>query len=166
MPAPRLAPAGAVMLLALTALACYDFRVPGPEDPSPVNLPRTVSVTVQYRQPNGCLNVDTARCDDDVVFFATWMRPGAEFRLTPDPAGTFTWTGTALGVPVNFPPRDAAYEVRIFDPRLQDIPGATRYTAQRLTVGGQVVTRIEQPSRLDEHGLIYIDDNGQGRSPF
>lgn len=157
---------GALVLAAMLAPACYSFHTPGPEDPSPVELPRTVSVTVQYRQPNGCINADRSRCEEPVAFFATWMRPGGEFRLTPDPGGSHVWTGTAYSVPVNFPPRDNAYEVRIVDPYLQETPGAVRYTAQRLIVGGETVEHIEHPSNFDEFGLIYIDDNGQGRNPF
>lgn len=157
---------GALALVALLAPGCYSFHTPGPEDPPPVDLPRTVAVTVQYRQPNGCIAADQSRCDEAVVFYGTWMRPGGEFRLTPDPAGSHVWTGTAYSVPVNFPPRDLAYEVRIYDPFLQETRGAVRYTAQRLIVGGETVERIEQRSNLDELGLIYIDDNGQGRNPF
>lgn len=157
---------GALALAALLAPACYSFHTPGPEDPSPVPLPNTVAVTVQYRQPNGCVNASPSRCADAVVFYGTWMRPGGEFRLTPDSAGSHVWTGTAYSVPVNFPPRDAAYEVRIVDPYLQETPGATRYVAQRLIVGGETIARIEHPSNFDEFGLIYIDDNGQGRNPF
>lgn len=165
MPAsPRLR-ASACLAILLTP-ACYSFHTPGPEDPSPLEQPRTVAVTVQYRQPNGCINANPARCSDPVVFFATWMRPGGEFSLTPDGAGSFFWTGTAYSVPSNYPPRDAAYEVRVVDPHLQDTPGAVRYTAQRLIVGGESILRIEQPSRLDEFGLVYIDDNGQGHNPF
>ncbi len=155
-----------VLLTVALTPSCYSFHTPGPEDPSPTQLPRTVSVTVQYRQPNGCINAIRERCSEPVVFFATWMKPGGEFRLTPDPAGSFVWTGTAYSVPVNYPPRDLAYEVRILDPFLQETPGAVRYTAQRLTVGGEAVERIEHPSNFDEFGLIYIDDNGQGRNPF
>ncbi len=157
---------GSLLGTTLLATACYSFHTPGPEDPSPVDLPRTTSVTIQYRQPNGCINARPERCSDPVVFFATWMRPGGEFRLTPDPAGSHVWTGTAYSVPINYPPRDAAYEVRVLDPYLQETDGATRYTAQRLTVGNQSVERIEHPSNFDEYGLIYIDDNGQGRNPF
>lgn len=157
---------GALALAALVAPACYSFHTPGPEDPSPVDLPRTVSVTVQYRQPAGCVNADPSRCEEAVEFFGSWMRPGGQFRLTPDPAGSRVWTGTVYSVPVNYPPRDLAYEVRIVDPYLQETPGAVRYTAQRLIVGGETVERIEQPSNFDEFGLIYIDDNGQGRNPY
>jgi hypothetical protein len=32
-------------------------------------------------------------------------------------------------------------------------------------VGGQVITEYDQPGTPFESGLIYIDDNGVGRSP-
>ena len=62
---------------------CYDFHLTGPEDPAPSARPQLVSVTIEYRQPNGCVN-SVGRCDDPVVFFGSWMRPGEEFRLTRD----------------------------------------------------------------------------------
>jgi hypothetical protein len=152
-----------ILALGLSSAGCFDFRVPGPEDPTPVPLPRLVAVTIEYRQPNGCLG-DLGHCDDNVVFFGSWMRPGGEFHLTPD-AAHHVWTGTALAVPVNFPPRDTPYEVRIFDPYLEGGP-SEGFTAQRLVIGGQLVEEIERPGSAGEHGLIYIDDNGFGRSPF
>lgn len=152
--------------LALSGLfltGCPSLHGTGPEDASPVPSPGLVSVTIEYRQPNGCVNSSTP-CDGPVVFFATWMRPGAEFPLTPD-EGNYIWRGTALGVPVNFPPRGDPYEVRIFDPYLRESTTGG-FTAQRLKVGSEAVTRIETPGSVDEHGLIYIDDNGLGRSPY
>jgi hypothetical protein len=90
------------------------------------------------------------------------MRPGAEFALDPDPNG-FIWRGRAEAVPVNFPPRGAPYEVRIFDPYLIESP-TDGYTAERLKVGGEAISRIESPGGRFEHGRIYIDENGQGRN--
>lgn len=153
-----------VSLATLPATGCFDFRVPGPEDPSPVSLPTLVSVDVQYRQPNGCESAPGFSCDTPVVFFGTWMPPGAEFPLTRDPGSRF-WTGTAVGVPVNFPPRDVPYEVRIFDPFLRGSP-TVGFTARRLIIGTEAVETINNQGSRNEHGLIYIDHNGQGRSPF
>jgi hypothetical protein len=153
-----LAFAGAVL-----AAACYDFHLAGPEDPPALPQPRLVTVAIEYRQPNGCVNVPE-RCDHPVVFFGSWMRPGGEFELSRD-VGSFVWTGRATGVPVNFPPRDQPYEVRIYDPHL----GGTStlgFTAGRLTVGGQLLTAIQFPGSPREHALVFVDDNGQGHSPF
>lgn len=152
-----------VVLAMGAGLGCPNLHIPGPEDPPQVPVPRLVSVTIEYRQPNGC--VTTSRpCDLPVEFFGSWMRDGGGFRLDPDP-GSHVWRGVALAVPVNFPPRDVPYEVRIFDPFLRDTTTGG-YTAQRLKVGSEAITRIETPGGYDEHGLVYIDDNGLGRSPF
>ncbi len=150
-------------LAAVLSTGCPSLRGVGPEDASPVPAPGLVSVTIEYRQPNGCINVSTP-CGGPVVFFATWMRPGAEFPLTPD-AGNYVWRGTALGVPVNFPPTGDPYEVRIFDPYVADGPTGG-FTAQRLKVGGEAVARVQDSGTGNEHGLIYVDSNGLGRSPF
>lgn len=155
--------AAAALAAAVLVAGCYDFHLAGPEDPPPVLTPRLVSVTIEYRQPNGCVNAATP-CEEPVIFFGSWMRPGAEFALAPDP-GSHVWRGTAVGVPVNFPPRDEPYQIRIFDPYLRESPTGG-FTAERLQVGGQLVTRIESPGGQNEHGLVYIDQNGQGRSPF
>jgi hypothetical protein len=148
---------------ALLGGACYDFHLTGPEDPPSPNPPNLVSVTIEYRQPNGCVNSRT-NCDDRVVFFASWMRPGDEFALNRDPGGLI-WRGVARGVPVNFPPRDSPHAVRVYDPHILDHPNGG-LTAERLRVGGQILTNIESPGTVEESGLIYIDENGQGRTPF
>lgn len=154
-----------VPVLALAALgsACYDFHLTGPEDPPSPNPPRLVPVTIEYRQPNGCAN-STTNCEDRVVFFASWMRPGDEFPLQRDPGGLI-WRGVAPGVPVNFPPRDSPHAVRVFDPHILDHPNGG-ITAERLRVGGQILTVILSSGTVDESGLIYIDENGQGRNPI
>jgi hypothetical protein len=148
---------------ALLGGGCYDFHLFGPEDAPPVSPPRLVSVTVEYRQPNGCIN-ERAACNTPVYFFGTWMRPGGQFALTPDPNG-YIWRGVAEQVPVNYPPRGTPYEVRILDPYLLESP-TDGFTAERLKVGGEAVTRIESPGGRNEHGLVYIDENGQGRNAF
>jgi hypothetical protein len=156
----------ALLGVALAAAAlggCYDFHLTGPEDPPADSPPHLVSVTIEYRQPNGCINSRT-NCDDQVVFFASWMRPGDEFALRRDPGG-LVWRGVATGVPVNFPPRDVPHAVRVFDPHILDHPTGG-LTAERLRVGGQILTVIEAPGTVEESGLIYIDENGQGRTPF
>jgi hypothetical protein len=153
-------------LLAAVVLGggCNAFRRVAPDEAPEVNPPRVVSVTVQYRQPNGCLNVETT-CDEPVVFFGSWMHPGQEFQLTPDPAGNFIWRGTARNVPVNYPPRDQPYLVRIFDPFLREGPGGG-VTAQRLWVGGELLDKFDRPGGEDESALVYIDENGVGHDPF
>ena len=75
----------------LFAAACDDYHLDGPVDPEPLSPPRTVSVTVEYLQPNGCVE-GSPRCEDNVVFFGSWMRPGEEFFLRPQP-GRFLWRG-------------------------------------------------------------------------
>lgn len=155
----RLALVAAVLL----ATGCNAFRLSAPEDAPEVNPPRVVSVTVQYRQPQGCVNV-TFPCGDPVVFFGSWMHPGQEFQLTPDP-GSFIWRGTARNVPVNYPPRDQPHLVRIFDPHLVEGPGGG-VTAQRLWVGGELLDKFDQPHGANESALVYIDENGIGHDPF
>ncbi len=150
--------------LAVTS-GCYDFHLAGPEDPSLLPTPRLVSVAIEYRQPGSCNNPDTSRCGDLVVFFGSWMRPGAEFFLRADP-GSHVWTGVAHGVPVNFPAAGGEpYRVRVFDPRLRG-ELTEGFTAERLKIGGQVVQRIDRPGGKNEAGLIYIDENGRGRNPY
>jgi hypothetical protein len=151
------------LVCALLAGACYDFHLTGPEDAPQISPPALVSVTVEYRQPAGCVNSVT-HCDDKVVFFASWMRAGDEFALERD-AGGHIWRGLATGVPVNFPPRDSPHAVRVYDPHLRDQPNEG-LTAERLRVGGQMLTVIESRGTIEESGLIYIDDNGVGRNPF
>jgi hypothetical protein len=156
---------GPFLLLGLLVTGgCYDFNLAGPEDPDPLPAPRLVSVTIEYRQPQACFNV-ASHCDDLVVFFGSWMRPGAEFFLQADP-GSHVWTGVAHGVPVNFPPTGGEpYSVRVFDPRLRGLL-TEGFSAERLEIGGQIVLRIDRPGGKNEAGLIYIDENGLGRNPY
>ena len=147
----------------LLAAACDDYRLDGPSDPAPVSPPRLVSVTVEYLQPNECVE-GSPRCDDNVVFFGSWMRPGEEFFLRPDP-GRFVWRGTATNVPVNFPPHGAPHAVFIYDPHVVGSPTGG-VTAERLKVGNEAISRRDFPGGTREVGLIYIDENGQGRNLF
>ena len=69
-------------------------------------------------------------------------------------------------MPVNFPPTPVSqpYLVRIYDPHI--VGGPTEgITADRLKVGGEALTRFYSPGNPYESGLIYIDQNGQGRTP-
>ena len=145
------------------ALGAGCFNQTGPEDPSPVPVPALVSVQVVYRQPNGCLNF-TSNCDGPVVFWGSWMPQTAQIVLAQTP-GTFIWTAKVSGVPVNFPPVDQPYLVRVNDPYIRDFPtgGAT---ADRLQVGGQAVTQFYQYGTIFESGLMYVDATGVGHSPF
>jgi hypothetical protein len=153
---------GLVMVMAALAPACWDFQPDPDPGPAAVPFPRLVSVQVEYRQPNDCLNVP-ARCTDRVVFFGSWMQTGGEVLLSMAP-GTRQWTGTAPSVPVNFPPQDFPHLVRVFDPHLvqTDTGGLT---AARLIIGGQVITQYLEPGTSNESGLIFVDDSGQGRPP-
>lgn len=152
----------ALLAAALAGQACNAFRRSAPDGPSPVLSPHLVSVAVEYLQPR-CQNV-VSSCDGPVVFFGSWMRPGGEFNLAAV-SGTFVWTGTATGVPVNFPPRDQPYLVRVFDPHLRDTANGG-FTPLGLRVGSQIITQLYSPGTPQEAGFIYVDDNGVGHSPF
>ena len=153
--------------LATLVAGCWDLHPDVPEGPSPVPVARLVSVTVQYRQPLDCFN-EPSLCSGRVVFFGSWMQPragveaGVLLNQTPD---GYVWTGTVSSVPVNFPPRDQPYLVRIFDPHLSETPTGG-VTASRLQVGGQTITYFDQPGTTQESGVIYIDDDGVGHAPF
>jgi hypothetical protein len=157
----RLQSTGAAILTA-SVLGCYNFHKTGPEDPASVSPPQLVSVTVEYRQPNGCVNTATS-CDEPVVFFGSWMQ-GAGFRLTRDP-GSFVWRGVAQAVPVNYPPTDSPYKVWVFDPFMRESP-AQGTQADRLKVGGETLVRLDGGGGREQHALVYIDANGQGHNPY
>jgi hypothetical protein len=157
----RLQRIGAAILTA-SVLGCYNFHKTGPEDPASVSPPQLVSVTVEYRQPNGCVNTATP-CDEPVVFFGSWMQ-GAGFRLTRD-TGSFVWRGVAQAVPVNYPPTDSPYKVWVFDPFMRESP-AQGTQADRLKVGGETLVRLDGGGGREQHALVYIDANGQGHNPY
>ncbi len=147
---------------ALLAGGCF-FDEEAPDGPSPLPVSRGVAVTVEYVQPGQCLN-GANRCADPVVFFGSWMRAGLVLTLTPI-SGRYVWTGTASSVPVNFPPRDEPYLVRVFDPYLLDTSSGG-VTAARLQIGGQALIDVEAAGTPAESGRVYIDDNGVGHNPF
>jgi len=160
-PLPR-ASRGALALAGLLLSACYEFRLAGTE-PEPINPPRLVSVTIEYRQP-GCLG--GPYCQDKVWFYGSWMQVGTQFTLTRDP-GNNVWRGVAYGVPVNYPPHEGNYEpyqVRIYDPHLYESP-TEGYTAERLRVGRESLSVIETRSS-DAYALVYIDENGLGHNAY
>ena len=68
-------------------------------------------------------------------------------------------------MPVNFPPVDQPYRVWVYDPYLRDYQTAG-VTADRLQVGGQVLTKFFDYGTSQETGAIYIDAQGVGHSPF
>ena len=92
------------------------------------------------------------------------MRAGSEVPLTPS-GDNRVWTGVVTGVPVNFPPSGNPYSVRIYDPFLQQ-DTVVRYTGRRLTVGGQLLDRIDEPGGHHENALVYIDEIGMGHNPY
>lgn len=143
--------------------SCYDFHLQGPEDPSPVG-PRLVDVTIEYRQPQGCLNVPE-RCEDPVWFFSSWAVNGGPIELKRQPATGYIWRGVARAVPVNFPPREDAHAVSVYDPHLVGHPSGGA-TASRLTVGSELLTYFVDEDRPSERALVYIDDNGFGHNPY
>jgi hypothetical protein len=152
----------ALAVLALGAISC-DFQ-PDPEaGPAPLAGGRFASVRIEYRQPSACEN-EASACENLVVFFGSWMRPGQEIYLQ-DTTGSKVWTGVATNVPVNWPPNDEPHYVRVFDPHLVDTPTGG-VTAARLQVGGQVIYYFDRPGTPKESGLIYVDDNGVGRNPY
>jgi hypothetical protein len=154
---------GLALAVGLLATGCYDFHQEGPEDPSPLPQPRSVAVTVEYRQPGECSQTGAA-CNDPVIFYGSWMRT-EEFLVLQPVAGRFYWVGTAPGVPVNFPPRARPYTVRVYDPYLARSE-TNGFTGRRLVVGGEELTSVESFGRLDEHALVFVDDNGLGHNPF
>jgi hypothetical protein len=148
----------------LGSLSCNAFRrTAGPDDAPPVSPPRTVSVTVEYEQIVECVP-GSPRCEDNVVFFGSWMQIGEEFFLRKEP-GRYVWRGTARRVPVNFPPTGEPFLVRIYDPHIVGGPTGG-ITADRLKVGGEALRRFYSPGNPYESGLIFIDENGQGHTPF
>jgi hypothetical protein len=156
---PRLA--AALALGALAAAGC--FRLVGPEDPPPVETPLLVSVRVEYRQPGGC-TVPPEACSGPVVFFATWKQEGSAFALARI-GDSNVWAGVAESVPVNYPPRDEPYAVRVFDPFL--VGDALRgITANRITVGGEQLIRFANIGDEDESALVYVDEDGNGHNAF
>jgi hypothetical protein len=154
----------AALLAGLVASGCLEFRGVGPDQAPPEHPPKVVDVTIEYRQPNGCQNAPSS-CDDPVVFFGTWMRPGAEFPLTRDPQ-TFTYRGTALAVPVNFPPHDNEfpYQVRVFDPHLRS-SSTLGMTALRIKLGGESLVNFANLGTPEEHANVFVDADSFGRNP-
>jgi len=157
----RLSAFGLTVLLVMLS-GCYEFQPDVPSGPSELPLATYASVTIEYRQPNGCSNA-SGNCVDRVVFFGSWMRPGEEILLEPSPG--FLWVGRATDVPVNWPPHVAAHRVRIFDPHLVDTD-SRGVTAARLKVGEQVLTVLENVGTPNESGQVFVDDNGFGHNPF
>jgi hypothetical protein len=163
-PLPRRVAPLLVGLLLLAPLAgCYWDEEPGPATAPTVTPPRNVTVTIEYRQPAGCVNV-ASPCDEAVVFFASWMKLDAYIILQPDP-GRYVWRGIAYNVPVNYPPRDYPYLVRIFDPHLRETV-TNGITGERLKVGGEALVHFDSPGTPKESALVFIDENGAGHNPF
>jgi hypothetical protein len=155
----RLARVG-TLALALALQGCYDFHVVGPEDPPPIKSPQTVSVSISYLQPVGCVPPGT-NCGGPVTFHASWLPVGAYVILLQTAA--HTWTATLDNVPFNYPGVEP-YRVYAVDPYLLDTP--TRgVSADRLTVGGERIVKFENAGGASEQGLIFIDANGKGRTP-
>jgi hypothetical protein len=157
----RARPLLALSLIALAGAGC--FRLVGPEDPDPVETPRLVPVRIEYRQPIGCTGSSQV-CDAPVIFFASWKQEGGEFALQRV-GDTNIWVGVAESVPVNYPPRDEAYAVRVFDPFLvaERLGGIT---ANRITVGGELLVSFSNVGDIDESALVYIDEDGKGHNAF
>ena len=154
-----------LILITTAAVAggCYQFHLVGPSQPDPVTPPQSVTLTVEYRQPRLCAP-DSSDCQTAVIFSGSWMDRAAAFSLTRV-GTTESWRGTAYAVPVNFPPRDAAYSVQIYDPLLKDEPSQGR-TAQRLTIGGETVRSLADENTPQAHGFIYVDAEGHGRNVY
>ena len=148
------------LALALALPGCYDFHQVGPEDPPPLKSPQTVSVSVVYLQPSACVRPGL-NCDGPVTFQASWMSLNTYVTLVQTAA--HTWTATIPNVPINYPGVDP-YRVYAVDPflRYTDTEGVS---ADRLTIGGERIVKLENPGGSREQGLIYIDANGMGRTP-
>lgn len=150
----------AALGLTVALPACYDFHIVGPEDPSPLPSPLTVSVAILYQQPASCVNAYSG-CDGPVTFQASWMARGDYVIL--EQTSAHTWVATIKGVPVNYPGVDP-YRVYAVDPYLID-SATGGISADRLTVGGERIVKFENPGGTREQGLIFIDANGKGRTP-
>jgi len=153
----------ALPTVATLASGCYQFHLVGPSQPDPVTPPQSVSVTVEYRQPHLCAP-DSSDCQAAVLFSGSWMDRAAAFSLTRV-GTTDAWRGTAYAVPVNFPPRGAAYSVQIYDPLLKDDSSQGR-TAQRLVIGGETVRSVADENTPQAHGFVYVDAEGRGRNVY
>jgi hypothetical protein len=163
--APKLLVVGA-----LISGGCYDFHQIGPEDASPVVRPSLVDVTIEYRQPNQCFASD--RCDDNVVFLASWLptqiNPQGQVSggfMFLSRISAFVWRGVAHDVPVNYPPKDDPHVVAIYDPHLRDTATGGR-AAARLQIGREALTVFLDPGTPNEAAFVYVDENGQGHNPF
>ncbi len=148
------------LALALALSGCYDFHTVGPEDPPAIKQPQTVSVSISYLQPLGCVPPGT-NCGGPVTFHASWMPLGTYATLQQSAA--HTWTAAIPNVPINYPGVDP-YRVYAVDPYLRDTPTGG-VSADRLTVGGERLVLFENAGGTREQGLIYIDANGKGRTP-
>lgn len=156
------------LVLVLSGPGC-DFQKDPDAGPAAITPIRFVTIKVEYRQPAGCENADAARCGDRVWFFGSWMRQPSAGQQGDEVAlearfGPNFWEGFVANVPVNWPPSDFPHYVRVFDPHLQ-ATASGGVTAARLIVGGQIITDYDQPGTPKESGIIYVDDNGVGRSP-
>lgn len=151
-----------LMALLLSTAGCYDFEPDVTAGPSELPVAMLATVNVEYRQPNACLYAE-GNCADRVVFFGSWMRPGEEVLL--EPASGRVWVGRVSNVPVNWPPAAAPHRVRVFDPHLVDTD--TRgVSAERLTVGRQILTVFDERGTPGESGHVYVDVNGIGHNPL
>ncbi|MBN2369956.1 MAG: hypothetical protein JXO72_05665, partial [Vicinamibacteria bacterium] len=151
------------VLLALSLAGCYEFHLVGPEDPPTISPPEIVSVEISYRQPDACEGRGRA-CEGNVVFYGSWMRNGAEFSLAAD-ATNRVWRGTAYGVPVNYPPRDAPYSVHVYDPFLSQT-SSRGMAGERITVGGEKLMEVAWEGTVHARALVLVDQNGQGHNPY
>jgi hypothetical protein len=151
------------LALGLCLVSC-DFQPDPPPGPSALPGERVGEIKGECRQPKRRENADAVHCNDLVWFFGSWMHPGEELPLERVP-GSFTWAAVAKGVPVNWPPVASPHLVRVFDPHLTATP-TEGVTASRLVVGGQGITEYDSAGTPQESGLIYVDDNGVGRSPL
>jgi len=151
---------GFALAATISLLGCYDFHTVGPEDPPPLPSPLTAPVSVLYLQPGACVNIQTP-CDGPVTFHASWMPLGGFVALQQ--SSPHTWVATIPDVPVNFPGVNP-HRVYAVDPYLLDT-ATGGVAADRLSVGGERIVKLENPGGTREQGLIFIDVNGRGRNP-
>src|SRR5436309_5903350 len=107
----RLAALALLAALAFLGEGCLEITKSVTEGPPPVPSPRLVTVRVEYRQPNGCVNVSNPS-NTRVVFFGSWMQPVGEVLLSVRPR-TYVGPGTIANVPVNFPPHEQPSLIRV-----------------------------------------------------
>ena len=144
------------------------LRLPpdGPEDPSPIPSATlvvgarssTASPTVRQRRGRPATtpwSSSAAGCAQGESYSSSRQTPGA-----------LHLAGVAHNVPVNFPPRDQPYLVRVSTPTCGTTPTGG-VTAERLRVGGEALTRFDESAGTPRRAASSTSTTtGSGHNPF